>query len=235
MVVMISLQVFGDLLYLKNHLYNTYREHQSLDYTDDLEITLGLQFDEVVTELGKRAEQHEADGRYRDAEYLYRRIIDSSDMVVSVRIRKVLVSLYERLGDFTAAERTQEEIISKIARSRSEDGAISFDDEETLAEVHNLFRLYTMFRSRIALFDRDSAEMCIVHRTASIDVNKINTFLLNSGLISDSLNFSQPKAIDFKSDDMPRGYETLPMDYKAHPSEYEIFRINSDTLMGNDQ
>ena len=235
MVVVVSLQQLGDLLHLKNHLYNTYREHESRDSRSDSEAILELQLDEVVFELRKRAEQHEADGNYRDAEYLYRRIIDGSDIFVSVRIRKVLVSIYEKLGDFPAAERTQEEIVSKIALSRSENDATPFDDEETLAEVRNLVRLYTLFKSRVALLDRDSAEMCMIHRTAGIDFNRLNNFLLNSGLISDSLNFSQPSATNFQSDDIPTGYETLPIEHRPHPSEYEISRVNSNTFMGNNQ
>ena len=120
---MISLQELGDLLYPKITLCDTYPDHCDSDdsrHQSQEWLDVPMRLNEVRVEPQKRAEQHEVDGRYRGAKYLYRRTIESSDLDVSVRIQKIPVSLYEKQGDFPAAERTQEDIVSEIALSRSD-------------------------------------------------------------------------------------------------------------------
>ena len=180
----ISLQELGDLLCLKNYL--DYTEDGRRGFNDPHPPygngSLRLRLEGVVLEVRKRAEQHEADGRYKDAEYLYRRIIESSDLDVdldvAVRTQKTVVSLYAKLGDFLAAQRAQEEIVSAMALNHSKYDNTLFCEEEIIAEMRNLVRLYTRFGSRIALDPEYDGGMSIIDRAAKTDVN-----LLNSGLV----------------------------------------------------
>ena len=242
---MISLQELGDLLYLKNHLYDTYFDHYDFDNPRGLShepLDVAMKLDEVRVELQKRAEEYEADGRYRDAEYLYRRIIESSDLDVSVRIQKILVSLYEKLGDFPAAERMQEDIVSKIALSRCSNDDTPLNDGETLIEVRHLIQIYTMFKLRIAMLDpAGGAEMCILHRAASIDVKCLNSFLMDPGLAADSPDLIRINAMNAESNRRLKSYQTIPpirccLKYNNWPTNREPPRppVDHDSLLEND-
>ena len=207
-----------------------------------------MKLDAIRTELQERAKQHEADGRYRDAAYLYHRIMESSEVVESVRIQKILVSLYKKLGDFPAAERAQEEIVSKIALSRSNDNDTQFDVYETLSEVRNLMRLYNRFKSRIAMLNAaGGAEMCIVHRAASLDVEWLNDFLLHRNLAADDPDSIHINTMNSESKRRRMCYETIPpttgnlryniLDEGRKPTKgkHNMSPVYHDGLIGNDQ
>jgi hypothetical protein len=95
--------------------------------------------EDTVHESIKRALQHEADGCWREAEYLWRSIkmygtADRLEQTKEIRNARMeakfygpkfnnrmiglsqLVALHERLGDFPAAEREQEILVARSAR-----------------------------------------------------------------------------------------------------------------------
>lgn len=80
----------------------------------------------VVQETMVWAQQHEADGRYRDAEYLFRRAssnesisADSLDPYQNEHVLPTLVSLYEKMGDCPAAEIAQEALLTRLFATNS--------------------------------------------------------------------------------------------------------------------
>ena len=125
------------------------------------------------------AQQHEADGRYKDAAYLHGRV--QSDLEEESRIVPTLAAVYEKIGDYPAAELAREQLMGIIfAEGRGE------NDEEQIREVEKLSRLLNLFHTRLQVLGSASpsyAKLSIVYRAAALDLELLNAALLNQGLI----------------------------------------------------
>lgn len=93
---------------------------------------------EARVELHLRAEQYQADALYRDAEYLYRRATfdinlhhDDLQHVWSEGCDSHLISIYEKLGDWTAAEIAQEQLLISLK-------AKGANEQKLVQEAENL-------------------------------------------------------------------------------------------------
>lgn len=144
-------------------------------------VSFKIRLDSAVSELARRAEQHKANGCYKDAYYLHCRISISHGPDLSLKYLQTLVSLHEKMGDFPAAETAQESILSKLARL--------LPVLEMLTAVANLVRLYSLFRQRIVDMEGvepSDARISIVYRAARLDVPSLNDSLQCNGLLPDS-------------------------------------------------
>ena len=137
------------------------------------------------------AQQYEADGRYKDAAYLYGRIF--SDLTDENEIVPRLAAVYEKIGDYPAAELAQEKLMSIIL-----DNPDVYDThEELVPEVETLSRLLNLFHTRLQVLGSASqtyARLSIVGRAAVLDLEQLNAALFDQGLIVldylDQLNIS---------------------------------------------
>ena len=133
----------------------------------------------VVKETEAWAQQHETDGRYKDAAYLHGRI--HSDLKSDSKIVPTLSAVYERLGDLPAAELAQEKLTDIIF-----DEGWATPDEEKIHEVDRLSRLYKLFHDRLQVLGADSqsyAKLSVVYRAAALDLMPLNVALFEQGLI----------------------------------------------------
>ena len=123
--------------------------------------------------------QYETDGRYKDAAYLYSRI--HSDCKEDSQILPTLATLYEKMGDYPAAELAQEKLIGIVLV-----GGLGGDPENITCEVKALSRLLSFFHTRLQVLGSASqiyAKMSIVYRAAVFDLEQLNAALLDQGLI----------------------------------------------------
>lgn len=153
-----------------------------------LDVTLSA----VVQETMAWARQYEADGRYRDAEYLFRRVssdrnisMESVDLYQSEDVLPTLVSVYERMGDYPAAEMAQETLLRRLFAENPK----QFSGEQ-IREVNAYSRLLSYFRKRILDFPAGGRmpfpayiDLSITHRAAVLDIVPLNEALLEQGLI----------------------------------------------------
>lgn len=134
-------------------------------YSATQAIKLRNRLEDVVHESIKRAKQHELEGFWRQAEYLWRsiRTYASADRPNEIRIARMeakfhpikyanksvglssLVALHERLGDLPAAEH---ELGLLIARSPARSGTET-DEGALELEIRTLMRLYNSFQERV--------------------------------------------------------------------------------------
>ena len=141
--------------------------------------TLRKVLQNVVQETEAWAQQHETDGQYKNAAYLYARI--NSDLKQSSQVVPTLASLYERLGDLPAAEIAQEKLMGIIFDNEGEG-----PNEEQMREVNTLSRLFNLFHARIRLLGSASQtyeKLSIVYRAAILDLEELNIALFEQGLI----------------------------------------------------
>ena len=141
--------------------------------------TLHEVLQDVLNETEAWAQQYEADGRYRDAAYLYGRI--HSDLTEETRIVPSLAAVYEKLGDYPAAELAQAMLIETIFADGWDD-----TNEEHTREVNTISRLLNIFHTRLQVLGSASqtyAKMSIVYRAAVLDLEQLNIALFEQGLI----------------------------------------------------
>ena len=136
----------------------------------------------MVNETEAWARQYETDGRYKDAAYLYSRI--HSDLQEDSKIVPTLAAVYEKMGDFPAAELAQEQLMREIFDPWNE-----YDeepDEEQIRCVDTTSRLLNLFHTRLQVLDSASepyAKTFIVYRAARLDIEQLNNALFKQGLI----------------------------------------------------
>ena len=149
-------------------------------------IKLRNRLEDVVQESIKRAKQHESEGCWREAEYLWHSIrtyasADRPREILYARIEakldlakyankivglSSLVALHERLGDFPAAEHEQELLIARLpARSGTGTGERALD-----AETKTLVRLYKNFEDKVAGYEVPGLEKRIVVELGSLSL-----------------------------------------------------------------
>ena len=134
---------------------------------------------DALNETEAWAQQYEADGRYRDAAYLYGRI--HSDLTQESRIVPGLTAFYEKMGDYPAAEFAQAMLIETIFAGGWDD-----TNEEYTCEVNTISRLLSIFHTRLQVLGPASqtyAKLSIVYRAAILDLEQLNTALFEQGLI----------------------------------------------------
>lgn len=133
---------------------------------------------EVLKEIEVWAQQYEIDGLYKDAAYLYGRI--HSELKVESRIVPTLAAVYEKMGDYPAAELAHEKMM-RIILDAGDD-----PDEEIVPKVETLSRLLNSFHTRLQVLGSASqtcAKLSIVYRAAVLDLEQLNVALFDQGLI----------------------------------------------------
>ena len=141
--------------------------------------TLKKALQDVLKEIVLWAQQYEADGRHKDAAYLYGRI--HHDMTNENQIIPTLAAVYEKIGDYPAAELAQEKLMGLFLAEGWGD-----TDEAYIREVKTLSRLLNLFHTRLQVLGSASqayAKLSIVYRAAALDFELLNTTLLDQGLI----------------------------------------------------
>ena len=160
---------------------------------------LGEALSNAVQETLIWARRNEADGRYSDAEYLIRRANSGSHGKDSLKhtwshlsedFLPTMVSIYEKMGDYTAAEVCQEKLVELLFAKTP---GISNFEKQILDQSHavtNLSRLLSNFKKRILDLAPDFGEnpppyedVPITYRAAVLDINSLNDSLLVQGLI----------------------------------------------------
>ncbi len=144
---------------------------------------------DVVLEVRAWAQQYVEDGRYRDAEYLYRRAnslgnVQTEGLYCNLNedICPDLVTIYERMGDYPAAEIAQEKLLRRLFAKRSEQIT-----EEQILEVNTFSRLLSYFHNRTLNNQFDFANLVnvvITYRAASLDIVPLNEILFEQALIT---------------------------------------------------
>ena len=150
---------------------------------------------DAVEETMIWARRHEADGRYRDAEYLIRRTnsffhgenpLKHMWSHLNEDVLPTMVSIYEKMGDYTAAEMCQEKLVRQLFAEIPEQG-----NEEQIQAVATLSRLLSNFQKRIldlvpnfGAISQVSRDLFITYRAAVLDVYSLNEGLLEQGLIN---------------------------------------------------
>ena len=133
---------------------------------------------DVVDETELWAKQYESDGRYKDAAYLHGRI--HHDMTDRNQIVAPLAAVYEKIGDYPAAE------LARAKKMRIILDVEGDPDGELLPEIEALSRLLNLFHTRLQVLGSASqtyARLSIVCRAAKFDLEQLNTALFDQGLI----------------------------------------------------
>ena len=141
--------------------------------------------DECVADITVQAETHQAQGKYKDAEYLYRQMEAASAPLKSsydslLKPQADMVLIYEKLGNLPAAETLQQHRLLFLMRPElgSEDAVIS-------REAENLFRLYTLFLARVEdlnVISLTGILLTIFYRIAILGCSLLNALLFKSDL-----------------------------------------------------
>ena len=170
-----SLQDLGDIRQLIVAFNDRYQRVYGCVHTQ----TLNKALQDVVKETEGWAQQYEADGRYKDAAYLHGRI--RHDLTEETQILPNLAAVYEKIGDYPAAELAQE----KLLRIMLAEGWVG-TNEEQVREVETLSRLLNLFHTRLQVLGSASqtyAKLSIVYRAAVLDFEHLNAALFAQGLI----------------------------------------------------
>lgn len=157
------------------------------------EKTLKNAIDTVKEETMAWAWQHEADGRYRDAEYLFRRASSNKKLPEEYRdsypaehVLPTLVSLYEQTEDYPAAEITQETLLrhlfaddlEQVARERSQAvttySKLLFQSRKRILDVNPRFNLE---------ISANQLNSLVAYRVAVLDIPLLNEISLDQSLI----------------------------------------------------
>lgn len=167
--------------------------HRDTDSESKIAILLDEALGAVVQETMLLARHHEADGRYRDAEYLFRRAssnnnipMESEDPYQTKDFLPTLVSIYEKMGDYPAAEIVQERLLRRLFAKTSKQNT-----EEQIRAVSAYSKLLFRFQERsldLGFDDQVSVktyiDMFTVYRVAVLDVTLLNEVSLEQGLIT---------------------------------------------------
>ena len=186
----LSLQDLGDLQRLSRAYYGAllYKEPKNSVIRGFLDKAL----DDVVQETKAWARQHKADGRHRDAEFLYRRAsfnesisLKGVDLYGDEDALPTWVSIYEKMGDYPAAETAQETLLRRLFPNIP---------DHTTREQHRAVCAYVKmlsdFRKRVLdisfpfdkLFER-CMDLFIVYRIAALDIPQLYEIALKQDLI----------------------------------------------------
>ena len=166
-------------------------------------------------EIIAQAHAHQALGRYKDAEYLYRQLEAASAPLESSRGSLLkpapdMVSIYEKLGNLPAAEILQEHRLRFLMRPESGSDAIFS------REAENLLRLYTLFLARVEGLNVMSSTLVfltIFYRIAILGCSLLNALLFKSELWTRSSHESCLHiAIGIQSTEMIRGLISIGVD-----------------------
>lgn len=141
--------------------------------------------DGCVKKITVQARTHQTQGRYKDAEYLYRQLgaafapLDPLDGSL-LKPEMDMVLIYEKLGNLPAAEILQERRLLRLVTCQRypEDAVIS-------REAENLFRLYTYFLTRIEDLDiipPPAVPLTVFCRIAVLGCSPLNAVLFKSEL-----------------------------------------------------
>ena len=195
----LSLQDLGDLqqlsqliseLLLMNGSMHGYK-HGYNEQLWEMDEFLDEALSNAVQETMVWARRHEADERYRDAEYLIRRANSSFHGREPLKhmlshldkdVLPTMVSMYEKMGDYTAAEMCQETLVKFLFFAKSRDQV----NEKQIQAVVALSTLLSNFHKRFL----DLVPICedsglfITYRAAVLDVGLLNELLLEQGLIT---------------------------------------------------
>ena len=195
----LSLQDLGDLqqLYMILHEVWAGRDGEfSWKMKNFLDEALSNREKEIMT----WARRHEADGRYRDAEYLIRRadpgvykkkFLKYMWSHLDQEVLPKMVSIYENMGDWTAAEMCQERLVKQLFAETP--GISNFNKALDLDRSHavtTLSRLLSNFHKRVlAIVPKFGAisliykDFFITSRAAALDIPSLNARLIEQGLI----------------------------------------------------
>ncbi|KAM0796396.1 ankyrin repeat-containing domain protein [Usnea florida] len=194
------LQDFGDLqqLYMILHEIWTGRvgAFSSFESRSDF---LAEALSDTKQEIMVWARRQEADGRYRDAEYLIRRANSASNgqgsleymwSHLSTKVLPAMVALHGKMGDYTAEEKCQEKLVELLFFAKSEEEV----NEEQIQAVVALSRLLSNFHSRVLdlVPDFGESDLFITYRAAMLDVVLLNKILLENGLITSETKEKHP-------------------------------------------
>ena len=140
---------------------------------------------ECTEEITNQARTHQVQGRYKDAEYLYRQMEAVSAPLKSshdslLKPQPDMVLIYEKLGNLPVAENLQQCRLLCLMRAElgSEDAIIS-------REAENLFRLFTLFLARVKdlnVVSMTTVYMTIFYRIAILGCSLLNALLFKSEL-----------------------------------------------------
>ena len=189
------MQELGDLRKLSTLVNSEYFPAHVTD--DEIATILNEALHAVVQDTMVWARRHELNGRYRDAEYLFRRASSMESITmesISMESSKAenvlsnLVSIYEKMGDYPAAEIIQETVLKQLASRKSNEVS-----DEQYRMVCDYSRLLSLFKKRILeLFPDDpilSPDLLITFRATILDIISLNKLLLEQHLIP--LQFSE--------------------------------------------
>jgi ankyrin repeat protein len=197
----------GDLTSLIEVIKRTKKlqRHHEWSYSATEAVKLRTKLEDIVHKSVKRAQQCEADGLWREAEYLWGSIkyyasadrpreVKNALMEVEFHPSKYnnkliglfpLVALHERLGDFPRAEHDLELLIARL-----HDHPDAEPRQSTLdSEIKTLIRLYKMFQERVAGYEVTGLEkktlvelssLSLLFRVSALDCVEIYVALLGS-------------------------------------------------------
>ena len=159
--------------------------------------TMEERLEEIIDTLEERAEQLILDGRYKDAERIYNHVLGHPMTRIRFRCEDQiqntmpkLVSVYEKMGNFSAAMLTQETLLHWVIQ----EAGPFFEVINCLAkEVDILKRLYSLFYHRIREMivgygvgqpeGTNIARRLVFCRTARLDLDPFNIAIVESHLI----------------------------------------------------
>ena len=136
----------------------------------------------IATETLKvQAEQLNVHEKYKDAEYIYTRILSPSESIrwedLTIELAPKLVLLHEKMGNQSAAEMIQEFLLRTV-----HDRGIDVDELD--CETEKLCQLYINFYDRVnnlvldsgegESFSAEFARMALFYRTATLDIDELS-------------------------------------------------------------
>lgn len=183
---------------------------------DDGEFAIHRRIDDCVNKITGQAQTHKIQGRYKDAEYLYRQLeavsapLDPSDDSLS-KPEPDMVLIYEKLGNLPAAEILQERrLLYYMSPEHRPDDAIVF------REAEYLFRLYILFLVRVKdlyVMPTASVLLTIFYRIALQDCSFLNALLFKSEIWTQyNPNLCLHIATRIQSTEMIRGLISIGVD-----------------------
>ena len=190
----LSLQDLGDLQQLHMIIHEIWADNEPYWDVNGLS---GEALSNAEQEIMIFARRHEADGRYRDAEYLIRRA--NSDFHRTLKhmwshlskdVLPTMVAMYEKMGDYTAEEMCQEKLVKLLFLATSQEQV----NEEQIGAVVALSRLLYNFHERVLDLVPNFGEidLFITYRAAVLDVVLLNEVLLEQGLITPETKEKSP-------------------------------------------
>ena len=182
------MQDLGDLRQLSTAYPSTLLDKHEEDYV--IQGFLDEALDDVVQETRVWARQHEASGRYRDAEFLFRRACSNESISLIGRYGDkdalpALISIYKRTGDYSAAEMTQEKLLTQFF-SKISDHTLGERDRAVYAYSIMLsdFRQRVLdISSRLGIPVEKHTDLFIACRIAVLDIPLLNEVSFQQGLI----------------------------------------------------